>query len=976
MQIIKPSLGLSTSPLGVIKNSPISNRFLLGKEPKIQSCYKNNIQSLETRLGLRFYFKSPLVKPLVDYSKFLQPRQEKLIVDETVWNSENWNINEFTQFSSYEELEENLESDPVLQQEERHNYSEDDVENNFTTIITDLLPVTDPTHFDSKDEREGASITQIATQIEEECESEQSPFIQNQFKTKSKSKNISKTKSKSQKNIGKTRNKIAKNIEAGESNKIQFASSERTEDFSEKQNLRELDNALQENKSIPIQSEIQSSLKEILIQEPISSPEQIVFLQEIETTELDNTTLSDRERVESDAIALENYSLTQETTNLPAERNIEVPSKQENLIISKASSQIIPEQLDRVLEKESIHSQQIDSEPNLEANLSPLLPTVIKENQDILPCESFNTIIPQVAQENPEIHHSLNHLLQDVKLNEENSESANIATRSSESQEINSAEIRQTNLYPEVLADDNLDISASQTLLEQDNIIQLREVDNTEIIDNIAGKPLEVKKSEDSDRSLHIQPEILPEYIQAETKNLGGEHLLNIQEENLPECRQAEIKNLEDKQHLLVLQKEEVIENIQTEIKNLEDNQHLLVLQKEEVTEDIPTKINNLEDSDSFHIQEEETLQEHIKTDFLTSNLVEDNLLETQNVENTPNSDEVSPKDNFVDFLNNISDNLPAPTGYATGGLVIQTNISDDPPIAPSDTVPAMLTPGEFVINAKDAQKNINILHHINRGGTLPEDINTSISSDVEPRVAKNIEVERHSSNPTSDRIDNVQNKSNIISPKFISTSLTSLENSNTKNLGVIAYQPLQFNLFDDSNQNLTSENRTTNNTLNSYYTSPNLIFRKASTNNTVTDKNFNMGLPTQWESVEELLSGNTDELTTFNFSPVRYNQSNLDNSTNLQAPQIPTRRLPATQSFADGREVTQSDIATDIAPVTTTIKSFADTTNNSNASQEESNDKTSLDMEALAHEIYRRLRQRIEIERERYGMYSGRLPW
>lgn len=32
--------------------------------------------------------------------------------------------------------------------------------------------------------------------------------------------------------------------------------------------------------------------------------------------------------------------------------------------------------------------------------------------------------------------------------------------------------------------------------------------------------------------------------------------------------------------------------------------------------------------------------------------------------------------------------------------------------------------------------------------------------------------------------------------------------------------------------------------------------------------------------------------------------------------------------------------------------------------------------LEMLAREIYQRLRQRLELERERHGFYSGRLPW
>ena len=65
---------------------------------------------------------------------------------------------------------------------------------------------------------------------------------------------------------------------------------------------------------------------------------------------------------------------------------------------------------------------------------------------------------------------------------------------------------------------------------------------------------------------------------------------------------------------------------------------------------------------------------------------------------------------------------------------------------------------------------------------------------------------------------------------------------------------------------------------------------------------------------------------------------------------------------------VTPPDISTKIEPITETIESAS-------SLSEEDNDDTA-NLEALAREIYSRLRQRIEIERERHGGYSGRLPW
>ena len=60
--------------------------------------------------------------------------------------------------------------------------------------------------------------------------------------------------------------------------------------------------------------------------------------------------------------------------------------------------------------------------------------------------------------------------------------------------------------------------------------------------------------------------------------------------------------------------------------------------------------------------------------------------------------------------------------GYAFGGKVLPPiSNSGSKPVAPSDTVPAMLTPGEFVVNAKDAQKNLPLLQLLNEGKSVEE---------------------------------------------------------------------------------------------------------------------------------------------------------------------------------------------------------------------------------------------------------------
>ncbi|AVH73340.1 hypothetical protein NLP_4980 [Nostoc sp. 'Lobaria pulmonaria (5183) cyanobiont'] len=150
-------------------------------------------------------------------------------------------------------------------------------------------------------------------------------------------------------------------------------------------------------------------------------------------------------------------------------------------------------------------------------------------------------------------------------------------------------------------------------------------------------------------------------------------------------------------------------------------------------------------------------------------------------------------------------------------------------------------------------------------------------------------------------------------------------------------------------------------------YSSPPLIFRKANPSTNTSSQWSNT--PSQWSSVEDLLNGNNDEFTSFNFSDVESNSQNYESSHVSESPQVFAKHLLSPRGFADGGEVTLPDISREIEPITETIESV------SSSSQEDDKDDTA-DLEALAREIYNRLRQRIEIERERHGGHSGRLPW
>jgi hypothetical protein len=359
------------------------------------------------------------------------------------------------------------------------------------------------------------------------------------------------------------------------------------------------------------------------------------------------------------------------------------------------------------------------------------------------------------------------------------------------------------------------------------------------------------------------------------------------------------------------------------------------------------------------------------------------NLSDVNN--NTDSSENLSPQDNEnneentsdIDTeLNNLLNKLPVPQGYATGGQVSTTSVENHHPVAPSDTVPAMLTPGEFVINAKDAQKNINILKHINTGGS-PEEI---ISPSLEVSTSKTPETDVA---PSTTKVDSfvdstLQRKEAQSDTSSESTGLTS------PSLGVeIGKQRLS---LVNTPQINTGENTT--NTVSEtapHYSSPSLIFRKA-------NSHTNTQTPSQWSSIEELLNGSDDQFSNFNFSGSESRWQNSPSSQSASSSQIFSQSISTPQGFAYGGEVAPPDILRDVAPITETINSpysssptGENNNNNNNNNNNDSNQNNGEEgdnkdddakLEALAQEIYYRLRQKIEIEKERQGKYVGRLPW
>ncbi|MEH2381752.1 MAG: hypothetical protein V7K27_23170 [Nostoc sp.] len=308
-------------------------------------------------------------------------------------------------------------------------------------------------------------------------------------------------------------------------------------------------------------------------------------------------------------------------------------------------------------------------------------------------------------------------------------------------------------------------------------------------------------------------------------------------------------------------------------------------------------------------------------------------------------------------FDNNGLEKLPAPQGFAVGGEVEISGNLVNQQIAPSDIVPAMLTPGEFVVKSTVAQKNLNLLHHINSGGNA-ENL-TQISTQP-------LKVQRKEENYTKVDADEPAEGQNLdvgLATEFKSLNPSAnLLNSEQKDISIL--RSIQSDKFNPKT--------VTNSTSFTNYSSVPLIFRQKNSNPHQSSINSTYDAITQWSSVEDLLSGNNqdenlDNFTPFNFADVPFHRnepklSDVSESTNNLVHKYPI------QHFADGGEVTAPTkiTNTDLQPITETIEQFASKSDHTNIP----------DLENLAREIYARLRQRLEIERERHGMYSGRLPW
>jgi hypothetical protein len=285
--------------------------------------------------------------------------------------------------------------------------------------------------------------------------------------------------------------------------------------------------------------------------------------------------------------------------------------------------------------------------------------------------------------------------------------------------------------------------------------------------------------------------------------------------------------------------------------------------------------------------------------------------------------------------------------GYATGGKVT-TDRGLHETIHPSDTVSAMLAPNEFVVNVKDAQKNLNLLEHINSGRELTEFIAPTLAPDISPSP----EIQQQAE-PISTKVESLPTKSLQLKPvdSLISPSLE-------REIG-----DRQTSVFNDSPLNTFSNEHSEIGKKSVNYDSPSLIFRKPqSTGSSVIDP------PMQWNTVEDLLNGGNEPQTIFNFTDRSESQNNNFGNESNPSPQIFAKHSPLFSNIDRQEYAIDRVITTDAQPITEMI--------NNPSVQTAAGTSQADDLENLAREIYYRLRQRLEIERERQGVTHGRIAW
>lgn len=272
--------------------------------------------------------------------------------------------------------------------------------------------------------------------------------------------------------------------------------------------------------------------------------------------------------------------------------------------------------------------------------------------------------------------------------------------------------------------------------------------------------------------------------------------------------------------------------------------------------------------------------------------------------------------------------------GFSTGGQVTNSN-APAKSIDPSDTVPAMLTPGEFVVNATDAQKHLPLLHHLNQGG-LEVPLDQDQISEIQ-QISQRGSSESWPLIPTV--LSNLRSASRLATHQPLTNSVPSSPWSED-------FRQPEPDHFDNAHDNAHDN----------AYQSSNLVFRSQLSSSSPAAVDSSVNASAEWNSIEDLL------------------QIPVNNTAAASAIGESNHSFEDASTIAN--EFTGESLSNSIQPFST--QAITETANLANASAEAPNDSKTLEtaLEKLAQEIYVRLHQRLAIERERRGSYSGRLSW
>jgi hypothetical protein len=130
--------------------------------------------------------------------------------------------------------------------------------------------------------------------------------------------------------------------------------------------------------------------------------------------------------------------------------------------------------------------------------------------------------------------------------------------------------------------------------------------------------------------------------------------------------------------------------------------------------------------------------------------------------------------------------------------------------------------------------------------------------------------------------------------------------------------------------------------------------------------------IPTEWSSLEELISGNSsssgEELTSSILNPESINFGNWENLISFDAD----------RNYSSPEGVEEQEYASTTLDLEDSDEESIETSEDEEVSIEniDEEERDEPDLEYLAQEIYSMLQQRLAIERERKGFYTGRLPW